>query len=70
MLNKIHFKLEQRFQTSLPVLPRARLLLHVVHHVHLLLIWSKDLEASAVAAQVVHGAEDREVKWHPCMVMR
>lgn len=41
-----------------PVLSRGRLLSHVVNHVHLLLIWSKHLEAGAVTAQVVHGAED------------
>lgn len=43
---------------GLPVLSRGRLLSHVVNHVHLLLIWSKHLEAGAVTAQVVHGAED------------
>lgn len=49
---------------SVPVLSRGRLLSHVVHHIHLLLIWSKHLEASAVTAQMVHGAEDRVVNDH------
>lgn len=57
------------FLKSLPVLARCRLLFHVVHHVHLLLIWSKHLEASAVTAQVVHGANDREVNYHLSVVM-
>lgn len=55
-LSLIYLKVHQCFQTSLPVLARAGLLPHVVHHLHLLLIWSKHLEASAVTAQVVHGA--------------
>lgn len=55
--------------TSLPVLPRAGLLPHVVHHMHLLLIWSKHLEASTVTAQVVHGAEDRVAHYHLCMMI-
>lgn len=52
-------KAQQSLQSSLPVLPGSRLLLHVVHHSHLLLVWCKHLEASTVTAQVVHGAEDR-----------
>lgn len=57
------------FQTSLPVLATGRLLFHVVHHMHLLLIWSKHLEASTVTAQVVHGAEDKVVNYYLCMVI-
>lgn len=59
----IHLKGQQRLQTSLPVLSRGQLLPHVVQHIHLLLVWSKHLEASAVTAQVVHGAEDRVVSY-------
>lgn len=43
----------------LPILARGRLLFYVVHHLHLLLIGSKHLEASSVSAQVVHGAEEQ-----------
>lgn len=60
----IHLKVKQCLQTSLPVLSRGRLLPHVVHHIHLLLVWSKHLEASTVTAQVVHGAEDRVVSYY------
>lgn len=59
----IHLKVQQCLQTSLPVLSRGQLLPHVVHHIHLLLVWSKHLEASTVTAQVVHGAEDRVVSY-------
>lgn len=56
-------KAQQSLQSSLPVLPGGRLLLHVVHHSHLLLVWCKHLEASAVTAQVVHGAGDRDATY-------
>lgn len=39
----------------------------MVSHIHLLLVWSKHLEASAVTAQVVHGAEDRVVSYYLCL---
>ncbi len=65
----IHEKVQQCLQTSLPVLARGRLLPHVVHHMHLLLIRSKHLEASAVTAQVVHGAEDRVANYYLCVVV-
>lgn len=63
----IRLKVQQCLQTSLPVLSRDRLLPHVVHHIRLLLVWSKHLEASAITAQVVHGAEDRVVSYYLCL---
>lgn len=51
--------MQQCLQTGLPVVCSGRLLPHVVHHIHLLLVRSKHLEARTVTAQVVHGAEDR-----------
>lgn len=66
----MRLKVHRCLQASLPVLPCGRLLSHVVHHMHLLLIWSEHLEASTVAAQVVHGAEDRGGSYYLCMVMK
>lgn len=51
--------------TSLPVFSRGRLLPHVVHHMHLLLIWREHLEACTVTAEVVHGAEDESCQLPP-----
>lgn len=57
----------QKVQWNLqrPVLPAGRLPLGVVHHHGLLLVGGKHLEVGPVAAQVVHGAEDRGVSY--CM---
>lgn len=60
--------MQESLQSSLPVLPSGRLLLHVVHDSHLLLVWCKHLEASTVMAQVVHGAEDRDATYCICML--
>lgn len=65
----IHLRVYQCSRTSLPVLSSGRLLSHVVHHMHLLLIRSKHLEASTVTAQVVHGAKDRVGNYYLCVVM-
>ena len=43
---------------NLPVLSRSRLHFHMIHDVHLRLVWSKDLEAGPISAQMVHGAEN------------